>query len=115
LSRHFLFWKIDGIAYKRATKVFRIFEWKHLGEKLSGGQKFVYPIIGLLIDFGIKSKMINKESGIFIIQGNVPFNNGALVRRFNKTEWVIPSKEKLIDLISCKILNWKYLELNAKE
>lgn len=100
-GNEFYFGDIDGIAYKKATRILRVIEWKHSPEDLSDGQNFYLPILDAAIELLVKSGVLSIGSGVFIVRGNPPgWEDGIEVNRIGKQSVKITT-QKLKEFISC--------------
>ena len=53
---------------------FRVIEHKPFGGGLSRAQKWVLPVWRKLIDLGIKDRHISTGSGLYVVEGDPPFD-----------------------------------------
>uniref|UniRef100_A0A6M3L5R3 Uncharacterized protein n=1 Tax=viral metagenome TaxID=1070528 RepID=A0A6M3L5R3_9ZZZZ len=70
----FWFMDIDAIIYKKATKIMRIVERKKAEGELRFSQKFLLPILAVCISFLICFRYLNKQSGVFLVKTDKPFD-----------------------------------------
>lgn len=90
----FYWMDLDGVIYKRATKILRIVEWKHRGQRLKSSQNTVLPLLAKGIDFLKTCNLISSESGVFVVWSCPPFKS-ALVRRISDDEGIELSEFEL--------------------
>ena len=67
------------ITYARATNTLRICESKRLGEELRRSQREVLPLLAEAIALSVSAGLLNHGSGVFIIEGEAPYTDGASV------------------------------------
>ncbi len=68
------FWAdIDGISFKRATRILRVIEEKRFGQELKDSQKKILPLLARGVDCLISSGIVHEESGVFIIHTESPY------------------------------------------
>jgi len=65
------------VTYSRETRVLRLFESKSLGEEIRRSQRDVLPILAEAIKLAVESGVLAKGSGVFIIEGEEPYERGA--------------------------------------
>jgi len=78
--KKFYFIDVDGIIYKRKTKILRILEWKKPFQKLKPSQKYILPLLAQGIEYLIRMKFISEQSGVFIIFTDSPFEEAEIVQ-----------------------------------
>jgi len=67
------------ISYARSTGILRICESKRLGENIRRSQREVLPILAAAIQLAIEAKLLTVGSGVFLIEGEPPYESGASV------------------------------------
>lgn len=68
------FWAdVDGISYKRATRILRVIEEKQPGQELKDSQKKILPLLAKGIDYLISLGIVHEQSGVFIIHTESPY------------------------------------------
>lgn len=73
------FWSdVDGIVFKRATRILRVMEEKRPGQTLKDSQRTILPLlargVSRLVDLGI----IHPQSGVFIIYTEPPYTTATI-------------------------------------
>lgn len=69
------------IAYARETRILRILESKRPGEQIRRSQVDVFPILAASIHQSVAQGQLANGSGVFIIEGTYPYEDGADVRQ----------------------------------
>lgn len=69
------------ITYARETRVLRIFESKTPGEEIRRSQRDVLPLLSEALQLAIGVGALARGSGVFVIEGDEPYDDGASVRQ----------------------------------
>lgn len=64
-----------AICYARSTTTLRIIESKHPGEELRRSQRETFPLLAEAI---ARSELLSRESGVFVLEGDPPYNGGRI-------------------------------------
>lgn len=73
------FWcDIDGVVYKKSTRVLRIVEWKYPGQRLSKGQSTILPLLSKGINVLITMRILHPQSGVYGLWGEPPFDSAVI-------------------------------------
>lgn len=67
------------VTYARETRVLRVIESKRPGESIRRSQREVLPIIATAIRFAVNQGRLGPGSGVFLIEGDEPYDEGALL------------------------------------
>jgi hypothetical protein len=81
------------LTYARASNTLRICESKRLGEELRRSQREVLPLLAEAIALSVNAKLLNQGSGVFIIEGEPPYSDGAAV-----SQVLAPSTSRAVGL-----------------
>jgi hypothetical protein len=74
-----MYWSdIDGVIYKKKTKVLRIMEHKRRSESLSDGQKEILPLLAKSIQLLAATRLIHEQSGVFVVHSDHPHKTGLI-------------------------------------
>src|SRR5262245_14952791 len=71
---------IDGVIYKKRSRVLRIIEHKNRGGGIRPSQETVLPLLAKALQLLIATKLIHEQSGVFVAYSNHP-HHSALVKR----------------------------------
>jgi hypothetical protein len=80
LPRAFHFADIDGVVFKKWTKVYRKIEHKPLDGKVSGSQRDILPIEAIALDAVKVAENLHPQSGTFVLWTNGDFTSGKVTR-----------------------------------
>lgn len=69
----------QSISYAKATAILRVIESKAPGEELRRSQRDVFPLLASAIRFAVEHGILADGSGVFILEGEPPYSDGALV------------------------------------
>lgn len=71
--RNEMYWlDVDGISYKKKTRMLRVIEHKPRHGNLSDGQKEVLPLLAKAIQILAATRLIHRDSGVFLVQSDHP-------------------------------------------
>lgn len=72
------FWwiDVDGMIYKKATRILRVIEHKPVGGQLRPSQQFLLPMIATCIRILIALRLVHEQSGVFLVRSDPPFRSG---------------------------------------
>lgn len=73
----------QGMTHARSTGVLRIIESKRPGEQVRRSQIDVLPLLARAIDLAVQDGVLAEGSGVFVLEGEPPYENGAIVHRVN--------------------------------
>jgi hypothetical protein len=68
---------IDACLFRMKDQCLRIVEWKRPMERLSPGQRRIFPLLDSLLVAAEEQRVIRLESGLYIVRGLPPFADGA--------------------------------------
>jgi len=94
------FGDVDGIAYAKSRRCFRVFEWKYEDASLSPGQRTVLPLLARMIEHEVQCGLFSPDSGVYVLRGTPPFKDGALIDQPWLKRQQHLSREALIRLIN---------------
>lgn len=97
----------QGMTHARSTCVLRIIESKHPGEEVRRSQREVLPLLARAIELAVKDGILAAGSGVFILEGTPPYENGATVSRVNY------SASRAAGLVIDGPHNYTQLQVNA--
>jgi hypothetical protein len=69
------------MIYARETGILRILESKHPGEEIRRSQRETFPLLAAALQLATDAGVVRDGSGVFIVEGEYPFSDGALVRQ----------------------------------
>lgn len=76
-----MYWlDVDGIVYKKRTKVLRIIEHKNRSGDIRDSQETVLPLLAKSVQLLIATQVIHPQSGVFVAYSDHP-HDSALVQR----------------------------------
>jgi hypothetical protein len=67
MPNDFYWLDIDGIVYKKATKILRIIEEKKPGQELKPSQLLVLKNLAIAIDYLVEQNIVSIGSGVFVL------------------------------------------------
>lgn len=69
------------IVYARETGILRVIECKRPGEDVRRSQRETLPLLAAGIESLIENSLLDSRSGVFILEGEYPWADGAQVSR----------------------------------
>jgi len=79
------------LVYARETGTLRVLESKHPGEELTRAQRETFPLLATALDLLVRDEYVADASGLFVVEGRPPFDDGATIRRVlpirSRTGW----------------------------
>jgi hypothetical protein len=77
------------VVYARETGTLRVLESKLPGETIRRSQREVLPFLAAAIQLAVKAGLLSIRSGVFVIEGRPPYEDGALVSRVRPAQHLI--------------------------
>jgi hypothetical protein len=75
------FGDVDGVAYAKARRCLRVFEWKYPDAWLSNGQRAILPVLDRMIRQQADGGLLAPDSGAYVVRGTPPFTAGAVIEQ----------------------------------
>ena len=87
-----IYWlDVDGIVYKKKTKVLRIIEHKNRGGSIRDSQETVLPLLAKAVQLLVATRVVHHESGVFVAYSDHP-HTSALIQKVDG--WAARAKNK---------------------
>jgi len=90
---------LDGVMFKKSRKLLRLFEAKHLGEPLKSSQTRIFPILSGMLSYASGIGLLDADSGLFVIRGNPPYDEGAEVYDWSASSKIALSRRQLVAFV----------------
>lgn len=68
---------IDACLFRMRDRCLRVIEWKRPSERLSPGQRRIFPLLDAILLSAEQEGLIRVDSGLYIVRGQAPFTDGA--------------------------------------
>lgn len=75
LPRTMFFMDVDGVVYKKATRILRVIEQKQPGQQLKPSQETIFPMFARMIAREIEDGLLDSQSGVFVMVAMAPFES----------------------------------------
>lgn len=97
-AKDFWWLDIDGVIYRKETRILRIIEHKYSGQSLTRGQREVLPLLAKsvqLLATGIG--LVDSQSGVFVVHSDGPFSHACIKQVKGWTGLKVPQTFDLAD------------------